>query len=61
MEYYKVMYEQFFDGRDIADALICNTRRNTEKEAIELAKLWLNEFPKSRVRVQKVMATDKEI
>ena len=58
MTFYVVKFEQFFNGRDIADGIQSLDNRYTSlKQAMELADLWHSKFPEARVRVQQVNMT----
>lgn len=53
MTYYILKFEQFFNGRDIADGVQSLDNRYTDlKRAMEIADLWHSKFPEARIRVQ---------
>ena len=59
MTYYIVRFEQFFNGRDIADGLQSIDNRYSDlKRAMEVAVFWESKFPEARIRVQQVNIED---
>lgn len=53
-KYYVIRVNQFWNGRDIADGFNIEKTRDSEEEAIELAKYYGERFPYAQIAVTEV-------